>query len=677
MKDFLNIFVAKQKDELKLSISKIYLMTVLIILTVALGFYQYGISEYKKTLEQKVIFQEVENNKMDMYSSYRQYASFGFRVLFQAAPVSVFFTGSTALQEISAYIDSGERLNIYKPMKGKTVFEINKYLFSDFSGILLFFSSLMALLYGFTAFPNKEYQMMLASIAGWPKLFFSTLLARAIILVFFILLSITMAVLLIAINGLSVSIDPPLLLYFKEICSVSIFFLVLGSVFGAFELNIPGFIGIVSSLFSFLFIVPFLVSMIVAAKSDIIKPEYQLETEKLKLMMDFERKAKENNVILELHKLPADIHREYIMDYYQNAFQTMQKLENEMKTQMEMVTNLYYKLSSFFPTTEYLALTNEISSKGYKALDSFYNYVKQNKEAFFKEYMEKVYFSSQPAKVEPFLKGDENIFKSKPALPDYYLLGTFFTLLWIATLLMFSFYRFRNNLFELPKKEIDAPEPKDIKIISGKLKSWYIYGDLLKKQLYIFLSNEAREFKKRGYCYRVFLNDQELNTSKKRQNFFYLCHPKAMPKFLKVGDFLTLIMNFFGTPKGTRKEIVSRFSLEAAWNKKFAELNITELGNVFLAVLDLKRLDVYLLDDIGKSMILQYCIDLERKIFSLVRAGSTVLFLTTELSYVKKEEEKKVTFFETNQWIDTVKGLVIDSSDSDEISEMNWKTFRN
>lgn len=671
MKDFLNIFVAKQKDELKLSISKIYLITVLIILTFALGFYQYGISEYKKTLEQKVIFQEVENNKIGEYSSYRQYASFGFRVLLQSAPISVFFTGSTALQEMSAYIDSGERLNIYKPMKGKAVFEINKYLFSDFSGILLFFGSLMALLYGFTAFSNKEYQMMLASIAGWPKLFFSTLLARAIILVLFILLSIAMAILLIAINGISVGIDQSLLSFFKEICAVSIFFLVLGSVFGAFELQLSGFIGAASSWFSFLFIVPFLVSMIVSASSNIIKPEYQLETEKLKLMMDFERKAKENNVILELNKMPVDIHREYIMNYYKNAFQTMQKLEDEMKTQMEMVTDLYFKLSSFFPTTEYLALTNEISSKGYKALDSFYNYVKQNKEAFFKEFMEKVYFSSQPAKVEPFLKGDENIFKSKPALPGYYLLGTFFTLLWIAILAMFSLYRFRNNLFELPRKEIDAPEPKDIKIISGKLKSWYIYSDLLKKQLYIFLSNEIREFKKKGYSYRVFLDDQELNTAEKRQNFFYLCHPKAMPKSLKVGDFLTLMMDFLGTIKDTRKEIVSRFSLEAAWNKKFSQLDITELGNVFLAVLDLKRFDIYLLDDIGKGMMLQYCIDLERKIFSLVRSGSTVLFLTTDLSYVKKEEEKKVTFFETNQWIDTVKGLAIDSSDSDDIPEMN------
>ena len=84
-----------------------------------------------------------------------------------------------------------------------------------------------------------------------------------------------------------------------------------------------------------------------------------------------------------------------------------------------------------------------------------------------------------------------------------------------------------------------------------------------------------------------------------------------------------------------------------------------------------KRFDIYLLDDIGKGMMLQYCIDLERKIFSLVRSGSTVLFLTTDLSYVKKEEEKKVTFFETNQWIDTVKGLAIDSSDSDDIPEMN------
>ncbi|MCU0287809.1 MAG: hypothetical protein MUF15_15640, partial [Acidobacteria bacterium] len=656
MNNFVNDFMAKLKYEVKLVLSMRNLFPILLILTVALGFIQYGVSTYKYSQEQKASFQTFETQIVDIYATYRHYATYGFRVMLLPAPESIFFTNSTVLQDMTGNIFPGHRLHIYKSLKGRNTFDINKYSFADFSGILFFLGSLMALLYGYTAFFNIEYQRFLTSFTNELRMFFSTILARAIILAIIILFFITAAILLIVINGIPIGIDWPMVLYFNKIYGVSIFFLVLGSLFRTFEFQIMGFIGAVSSWFSFLFIIPFLVCIIVAAKSDFIKPENQLEIEKLKLVMDFEKKAKENKVTLEINKNPENIHREYVRSYYKNEFSKIQALDEEMRVQMHELTKLYYKLSSFFPTTDYLAAINEISSKGYKALDASYRHLIQIKADFFKEYMEKVYFSSQPVKVEPFLKGDDNVFKSKPELPDYFHLGNFFNLLWIVALSMFSFYRYKNNLFELPGKEKNVPEPQDIKIKRGKLKSWHIFSDLLKLQLFNLLSNATREFKKKGYSFRVFLDDQELNTAKKRQKFLYLCHPKTMPGHLVLGNFLTLVMDLTRTTKVKRKEIISRFSLETAWKKKFSQLKISELGYAFLAILELKQFDIYLIDDIGKNMLLNYCCDLADKVNALQEAGSTVLFLTTDVSYVKKENVKG-TFFESPHWVDTIIGI--------------------
>lgn len=649
MKNFLN--------DLKLSMTKIYLISILIILTIALGFYQYGISEYQKSLDQKAIFQEVEKNKIDMYSSYRVYASFGFRVLFVAAPISAFFSNSAVLQEMTAYIDSGERLNIYKPLKGKTLFEINKYLFSDFSGIILFFGSLIGFLSGYIAFPNKEYQLFLASISGWSKQFFYTLLVRALILALIMLILIAGALLLNIMNGLSISIDRYLLGFFLEMCSVSIFFLVLGSVFGTFKWQILGVIGSISSWYLFIFIIPFVVSMIVAAKSNIIKSEYQLEIEKLKPMMDFEKQSNEKAGILGLNQKPADIDRELVMSYYKNEFPKTQTLEEEMKTQMLECVKLYYRLSSFFPTTNYLAVTNEISSKGYKTLFAFYTYIKQIKEAFFKEYLEKVYFSSQPAKVEPFLKGDENIFKSKPALPDYYLQGILFNLFWIIGLALFSNYRFKKYLFELPDKKKNELEPKDTHIKSGEVIGWNLSGNLPPKLYYNLLSNQTHEINKKGYTFKFTYNGQLAGTTKHRNDFIYLTQLAEFPKHIMTGDYINKIMNRMNIEKTKRKEIMASFGLDTLKNKTLGQLDLIESGNILLAILEMKTYPIYLINDIGKGMSLDFCIALKNKIEALWDAGSTILFLYTTPEFLKTSEGKYMMAVESQNWFKHVKDM--------------------
>ncbi len=646
------------KNEARQSLSKPIVIALMLILAAGLGFIQYHTIEYKGLQAQKPIFQAVEKNVIESYPTYRHYATYGFRVMFLPSPISILFANSSVLQDMTANIETGFRLNIYQSLKSKTIFGIYKYLFADFSGIFLFFVGLIAVFYGFPAFRNQEYLKTLVSIAGEKNLFRNLLMSRAILLALYSLLFIASSVLVIAINGVSIGIDRYLVLFFIEMCCVTTFFLVLGAAFGSFKSKIWGLGGIITLWLILLFIFPFLMDLIVSVNAAAIKPETQLEIEKLKLMMDFEKRFNDKTGIVPLNKTVTDIQKELVLGYYKNEFQAMQKLEDQLKAQMQECIKFHYRLSSFFPTTFYQSLTNELSSKGYETLEAFYNTVKQIKEAFFKEYMNQLFLSAQPTKAEPFLKGDDNIIVGKSAVPGYLFQGYLFNLLWIFALAIPAYYGFKKNLCDLPEKEKDAPEPKDIKIKRGEMKSWRVSEDLLKNQLLTLLFNMPGEFIKKGYTFRVFLDDHDLATAKKQQNFLYLCHPKAIPGHFKMGNFLTLIMDLMSTDKAKRKEIISRFSLEAAWKKKFCQLNIEELGNVFLAILELKDFDVYLIDDIGRDMLLDFCFALKEKMFSLWKSnGAAVLFLTTEVSYVKTAKEKLLTFYECKGWVNTIESL--------------------
>ena len=649
--------VSFQIYEERQALSMMDIVAVLLILALALCFVQHHVSEYKNDQTKKEIFQKIEQEKVEQFFSYRVYGTYGFRMLFLPASISILFSNSTFLSEMMAFIDSSERLNIYKPLKSKNVFDSNKYMFADCSGIFLFFGGLLGLFYGYMAFLHTEYLKFLASITGKKKLFSSIYLSRASILVQFSLVYLASAVLLITINGVAIGIDQYLVVLFIKMCGVSLAFFAVGAVFGLCESIFVGLAGAIASWFLLLFIIPFIVSVIVSAYSGTIKPENQLEIEKFKLMMDHEKRFNDETGILPLNKKPTQRQSELVLGYYKNEFQKILTLENMLKAQMQECTKLHYMLSAFFPTTGYLALTQELSSKGYENLYAFYQDVIQIKEAFFKEYMKQVYFSNQPtqpAKVEPFLKGDENIFIGKPALPGYLLLDFFFNLLWIVGFGVLAYYRFNKSLFALPKKEENAPEPDDIKLKSGKMISWCVIGNFLNRQLYNLLSNEIREFTKKGYSFLVSLDDRVLNTAKQRQNFFYLCHPSAFPGYLKVKNLLTLVMDLLKIDDAVRKDIAARFSLDAMANKKIRRLNIDERGRLILAILHLKPFPIYLIDDIGRGMLLEHCFTLDEKLLSLWDNGAAVLFLTGEISIILKSKGKNVPFFESDHWVNQV-----------------------
>ncbi len=636
-------------------------LLVIFLLILGLGFAQYGISNFKEAQRQKIIFQEVEKNKIEQFASYRMFASFGFRVMFMPEPMSILFTSSTVIQDMTSYIDSGERLNIYKPLKGKNIFEFSKNWFADYSGILFFFGGLVALILGFATFQNTEYQRYLATIVPKDKLYASTFGARAIELALFFLFFIFAVIALIELNGISIGINRFLLFFFIVIYLVSLVFFAIGTLFGTCKSRLIALTGAISAFFLLLFIVPSIVNIVISINSNFIKPDYQLELEKLKLMMDFEKKSNEKAGTLDLNAQPTDIDKELALSYYKNEFQNMQALEDELKAQIDSNIKLFYRHSSLFPTTFYLGVVNELSSKGYKTLQVFYADVKRIKAAFFKKYLEKVYLTKD-SKVEPFLKGDANVLTAKPALPDHFLLGLLFCLVWIAAFSIPAYYRFKKNLFELPELEEDEDikEPILIRIHTNNTNFFDVADDSLSTCLYNLMSADAgnaKSYQKKDAIYHFQLNQKTWDKSAGKQEFLYLCHPKEFPKNARAGSFINLQMDLMQVAKPTRAEIIKNLNLEPLLKKRIGRLSRRELGRVFLAILEMRPFAFYLFNDVGRKMPLDFAVALKDKMNELYSADRTIIFVYSGIQILRPRGRKKLGSGDSSNWESTVQSM--------------------
>ncbi len=175
----LRTFKAFWLFEYKRFIDNKYLLSSLLVLSiVALAFVQIGVLQYKSHLKQKEIFQQFERTKVKGFINYTQYGTYGYRTLFVPDAISIFFFNTAVIQDMTAYVDSGERLKIYQPMIGKNIFKTKNFGFSDFSGIVLFFGSLITILYLFDAFRNREFLKTLVSIAGPRRVFVFVVMIR-------------------------------------------------------------------------------------------------------------------------------------------------------------------------------------------------------------------------------------------------------------------------------------------------------------------------------------------------------------------------------------------------------------------------------------------------------------------------------------------------------------------
>jgi hypothetical protein len=165
-----------------------------------------------------------------------------------------------------------------------------------------------------------------------------------------------------------------------------------------------------------------------------------------------------------------DIQKEYALKYQNEIYLLIKRKEIEYNNQNSQLIDINEKRSKLLPSTFYIHLTREMSSKGYSGYNQFVDFNMKMREEFLKYYVKKRYFSKAEV-IEPFFKDNENIFKPKLKLPVSYLYGLFSTLLLAFILFLIALF---INLLKLKKQpEISLDKIPDIEFKKGR--SYFIY----------------------------------------------------------------------------------------------------------------------------------------------------------------------------------------------------------
>lgn len=601
----------------------------MLILFFALLFVQNGIDEYKNTIKRKTAFMEIEEKKVSKYINYSQYGTYGFRILFLPASLSVYFTDSGVIPDMTSYVDSGERLKIYHPLKGKNIFEQKKHGFTDFSGIILFFGMLLILFYAFDSFRKEDYLKYLSTLSTHRLVFFSIFASRLIILLLLLFSLIFCSIILIMINGLHIPLTIHFFYFILTLVIVTTFFFALGTVLSTIEKRVKGIGILIVCWFILLFLVPEAINKFVAVNSDHITPVYKLEMEKLKTVMDFEKEAIEKAGTFEYGKKVSKIDQELVLKYWNNEFKKIEKLEESMRAEMQENISRCQWLSAFFPTTFYRSVTDEISSRGYENMIDFYNHVQTLKRKFVKWYIDKVFFSNF-TKVESFIENEENVFYAQSRMPGYGLMGGLLNLLYIVILIWFSYIRYKKILYREPEKEITQNDETPIALKKGDHEIILVREDDFKNRMYNLLSGKRTQKTIKDFKGTVSIEGKDIVEGTDTFDFYYLSPPGKIPEDIKAGDFITLISQLTHYPKEQREAILEEPKIAAIRKKTFNQLEDEDKSEILFQVLKMKKSAVYLLNDTLKWMPAAFVVKFSDLLDAYASEGAIVIYLTTQ-----------------------------------------------
>ncbi len=420
---------------------------ILLMFLLFVGYFgQDGTAKYKQALSNKDKFNDFEAQKVKQFVHYGQYGTYGFRLLlFPHYLSSLLSDGGIIDTDLHAFIDSGERLKLYRPMKGKYAFSVANE-FMTFTGFILLFGSLFWAMYGLDSTKDKEFLKFLATIAGSDKKICTYMfVSRVILLVLFCLLLAVISIILFLINGITLADPGQLIIYFLSLFLVLVFFLLIGMIAGTIESRFNSITVLVGLWIILVFLAPWGIRKGVSSKADAITPLYELEMEKLEYVMALERRAFKMAGKLEGSKRNTDIAHKISNSFLEGEFKKIMELEREMLEQMKASASLYQGLSIIFPTTFYLSTTYEISSRGFESLAAFYEHTVKLKQGFVRYYAEKNFFTNEKT-IIPYIKGGQNIFYVKSSLPGNFGSGLLVNILWLV-LLFILYWALSNRLF--------------------------------------------------------------------------------------------------------------------------------------------------------------------------------------------------------------------------------------
>ncbi len=593
---------------------KLFIRRNIIILAVLFIFLAFlcwdGIGDYKKIEANKKPFQEMERDKVSMHLHYTFYGVRGVRLLYIPNPLSVIFNDLAVFDGMISHVDSAEKLEISNSFKGKNLFS-DSGGFMDFAGIMLLLSSFLALLYGWDTTRSQKYIKLITDISGSRKPGFIIILARIILLNLVFLVFAGLALVWMLINDINAA-NIFYLVYVLVLTLVITFFVTAGAIIGALKSKVAQFITIPVLYFLLVLVIPWLIHRVVYMEAkEGIKSIYEFEYQSFKYMMDFEKRFYNRFKVWKSGEVAPDDVKAMIQSGQDIEYKKLRETELKRIDGIVKRIRVYQTLASLFPTTFYISTNKELSSKGFHSFIAFYRYSYDMKQDFIKFYIDRKFYQPLPKSgVEPFIKGNEDLFYGKSQLPNSFLLGLIMAVIYIAAFLV--------ALYRMQSKGLEKEKVKSVKVDFTKGNPLFALckDEKIKNDIFRYYREQ-----KTATCIDKITVDFHFNGVRPDVVLKFLCQ-LANAKEEKAIEYLSILgIKDLSTLKLEEEEILKFYSAV-----KIAQYDI----------------EFIVLNDLFKQKSREFETDFFKLLSTLETSGQKILYLSCNMYYPKKSLDEDI-----------------------------------
>lgn len=428
----------------------------------------------------------IQELKATQFKKWSCYGAHGILLASIPSPMN-FLSLSKVYSSLYAHIDSEVGLQIYSSRKNTGLLHEAFFGIFTFSGVILLFGGLICLLYGFPVLKNDKDLKMYCILKPFNQVFWGIFLSRMFFVSMTVLLLIICSVLLAFVNGNNI-MNSYYLFFTLQTILVLNFFLTAGAAFGSTKKKVIGIVGIIV-VYSLNIIAPWIFGILSGGFSNSIS-EHQAEFEKLQILMAFENRGVQKFKDVR----SGDKVKEFIEGFFKNELKLIEEIEKKIESKIVGRQEIFQTLSCIYPGSFFIINISEISGGGFNHYSFFYKFAVQQKHDFIKFYSDKKYLSENaPEKVQSFVKGNSNIYFSKPSLPPIgiTLTGIILTLLYTGIFLFFAYRNAYKKVF--PKtKTIEDEEDVYIPIERGKITIFFTTFQILNNKIYNHLAGKEK-----------------------------------------------------------------------------------------------------------------------------------------------------------------------------------------
>ena len=553
-----------------------------------------GISQLHSTAIELENFKNYEEFKLSRYLNYQQYGGFGFQVTGASPVLSLFFGGFNHYNYRSS-INVKETIDISCPIKGRDFFLtiVNNH---DIASLYFLLGTLFMLLGGLNIFVSRRAFLLRKNF----KFATLSIVCRLIVLVSVYFVSFLLLFILPYFWGFTYS-TIEIIIFFKFLLYLG-FNLTIFYFIGVFVVLISGFRPKPASLISlsiwilFIILIPELSKIVLKSNGESLQSNELINMEKSKKLFLFEKSFSEYAKMIKGKDNQKELTLDFIRAHYIETYRSNRLIEDQLKTRISYITDIYEKYCLLIPTVYYYHTSREVSGKGFSQYIDFFDKILRLKDAFFSFYLSNRY-EMQNNELKPFCSTNDQIINLKSQLPKSFNFA-------LLIVLGYNFILCSFSLFLIPSRlKIQKGNNKAIEydLSTGEINFMYFDSPLEKKQVINFFHAEGLEILS---PYRP--NDFESISISRLLNYYCLL---ANVNQLDVESFL----NIFLTKGGDNSpEIINK---------------------LFLAISLSKKCDL-VLDDFFKGASEEF----EQRFFSLI-SNLKIIYLSSEMFSTKSTKK--------------------------------------